>query len=209
MLSSRIRSICLVIPFAVCLVLAESKPYKISAARKDTRGKWSRTEILEQTRDGVAFQIKYLEAEARRAALRSAIGRDIDLFPGRSGEDRPGYLAFVLQVNNESSQDVLFNPGQARLASEKGDMKFALDYSALYEIASRAAPEPPTLDEMASAIFDRVVTIKPGGSVRKLLAFEAPKDDRYRTLEVRLLEVNIGPSSVDLVFPFHKIFERE
>ncbi|MFQ5844676.1 MAG: hypothetical protein ACE5JG_06770, partial [Planctomycetota bacterium] len=161
-----------------------ARPYRIAGARKDARGRWRPVERLEQTRGGVSFRIGFLDAGARRSVLRAALGRDVDLLPGRVDEARPGYLVFVLELRNGSGRDVLFNPGQARLASEKGDMKFALDYSALYRVSRRLGERGPSLEEIASVVFDRAVTIRPGGSVRKLLAFEAPREDRYRTLEV-------------------------
>jgi len=183
---------------------AAAKPYRIAGANKDEAGKWQAAEMLEQTRAGVSFQIQFLEPEAARRVLKNTLGRDVDLLPGRSGESRRGYLVFVLQIANTSPLDVTFNPTQARLSTEKGDMEFALDYTALYDASRLLGPEGPGLEEMSTALFDRSLTIKPEGSVRKLLAFPAPREDKYKTLEVRLAEVNVGPSSVDAVFAFRK-----
>ena len=188
--------------------MAGARPYHISGANKDESGKWQAAEVLEHTRGGVSFQIQFLTPEASRKALKGALGRDFDLLPGRAGGHRRGYLVFVLQIANGSREDVTFNPTQARLATEKGDMEFALDYSALYEASRRLGPDGPGLDELGSALFDRSMSIRPGGSVRKLLAFEAPREDRYKTIEVRLAEVNVGAASIDAVFAFRKFFEE-
>jgi len=212
MLNPRLPALCQLIALIAALapgaVEGAAKPYHIAGARKDSAGKWQQTGVMEQTQQGISFQIEYLTAETARRALSDSLKRDVDLLPGRMDEHRPGYLVFVLQLGNGSTQDVIFSPTQARLSTEKGDMNFAMDYSALYEVAIRLGPAAPALDELGAAIFDRSVTIKPGGSVRKLLAFEAPREDRYRTIEVRLAEINIGPLSLDAVFPFRKFFDE-
>ena len=143
-------SLCLMIGLAVSPVtskaIAGTKPHHISGASRDAAGHWQPADLLEEAQKGVGFQIGYLAPEAARRALATALGRDVDLLPGRVDEHRPGYLVFVLQVTNGSSQDVVFNPTQARLATEKGDMKFAMDYSALYEVSMRLGPDGPSLD---------------------------------------------------------------
>ena len=189
--------------------LSAAKPYTISAVKKDDAGKWQKADVLEEARLGVNFEIKFLDPESARAAIKKGLGKDIDLLPGRVDEHKPGFLVFVLQVSNNGQQDVYFNPAQARMISNKADVKFALDYSALFEVARKHGPEAPSLDELASIAFDDAVTIRPGGSARKLLVFDGPREDKYRDLEVHLYEVNIGPTSVDVAFPFKKFFEKE
>lgn len=187
---------------------AKERSYRISAVEADPETtRWRPADLLEQSRLGVRFQIRYLDPAAARRAIVAALGRDLDLLPGRAEERRPGFIVFLLQVDNASRSEVLFNPGQARLFSNKGDMKFALDYSALYEVARRLGPQAPELDELAVIFFDRLMPIAPGGSARKLLAFDAPRDDRFREFEIRLAEVNVGTEAVDFVFPFRKIRE--
>jgi len=216
MLNARLSTLCPVIALVLAAaasaapepLLAAAKPYKISGANRDERGKWQPTEVLEQTRSGVVFQMQFLEPDAARRVLSSMLGRDVDLLPGRLGERRRGYLVFVLQIANASPADVTFNPTQARLSTEKGDMEFALDYSALYDASRLLGPDGPGLEQMATAIFDRSLTIKPEGSVRKLLAFPAPREDKYKTIEVRLAEVNVGAAAVDVVFFFRKFFQE-
>ena len=193
----------------VTAALAAAKPYTISAARKDEAGKWQRADVLEETRLGVSFEIKFLDPAGTRSAVKTGLGKDLDLLPGRIDEHKPGFLVFVLQVNNNGQQDVYFNPTQARLTSDHGDVEFALDYSALYEVARKLGPDAPSLDELATIALDRAVTIRAGGSIRKLIAFDAPREDKYHELEVHLYEVNVGPISMDVVFPFRKFFEKK
>ncbi|HEY3176697.1 MAG TPA: hypothetical protein VGK94_13160 [Candidatus Polarisedimenticolia bacterium] len=189
---------------AATTVLPAARPTRIAAVARDDKGKPHAADLIQQSRGGATFEIGYLDAAARRAAIRSALGRDLDLLPGKVDELHRGYVVFVLRVTNNSGEDLLFNPGHARLASDKQDVSMALDYSALYEGTHRLGPTAPTLEEMGSILFDREATVRPGGSVRKLLAFEAPREDRFRELTVRLLEINLGAESFDVVFPFRK-----
>ncbi|HZI93726.1 MAG TPA: hypothetical protein VFE84_05755 [Patescibacteria group bacterium] len=205
----RVAAFCLVSGLVVPVAaLGAAKPYHIAGARRNAERKWEAADLIAVTQQGVAFEIGYLDPGGTRRALKSTIGRDVDLLPGRVDEHRPGYLVFVLQITNGSAQDLVFNPGQARLATDKGDVKIAMDYTALYEIAVRIGPDAPSLDQLDRAIFDRSVTVTPGGSIRKLIAFEAPREDRYKVIEVRLAELNIGPLSMDAVFPFRKFFDQ-
>lgn len=186
---------------------AASKSYRISAAQLDPEKKWVPVEELAQTRSDVSFKIRFLEPPQRRKAIHSVLGRELDLFPGRVDEMHPGYLVFIMQVDNGSREDVHFNPGHTRLVTSRGDIKFALDYSALFEVTRPLGNAAPSMEEMASAVFDRAVTITPKGSVRKLLAFEAPREDSYKTFEVQIFEVNVGTTAENVVFPFRKFFE--
>jgi hypothetical protein len=193
----------LILPGATSLLLA-AKPYRLAAVDRDAKGKPRPADLIRQMALGATFEIGYLDEAARRGAISSALGRDLDLLPGRVDEQRRGYLVFVLKVTNDSGADLLFNPGHARLASDKEDLSFALDYTGLYKVIQRIGAQAPSLEELGTILFDREVTIQPGGSVRKLLAFEGPRDEWFHELNVRLLEINIGLESVDMIFPFRK-----
>src|SRR6185503_15411476 len=102
---------------------ADAKPYRIAGAEPTETKEWRPVDVLELSRNGVRCEMRYLDPEARRSTLRSSLGTTLDLFPGRTGEketERSGYLVFVLQINNDSTERVEFNPGQVRLATEKG-----------------------------------------------------------------------------------------
>jgi len=194
---------------ALLIVLAAARPYHLSGALRDAEGKWQPVETQKQTHGRTSFEIRLLTDATRRETFRTALGRDVDPFPGRVDEIHPGYLVFVLQVNNDAAEDLVFNPGQARIATNQEVREFALDYTALYEVTRKLGPQAPTLDELAGIIFDRTVTIRPGGSVRKLLVFEGPRDEAWKDLEVRLLEVHTGAIAVDVRFPFRKFPVKE
>ncbi|HKY32852.1 MAG TPA: hypothetical protein VJV23_09970 [Candidatus Polarisedimenticolia bacterium] len=202
---SRLLALGALLPWLAAPPLPAARPYRIAGLERDDKGKWVPAEVLRQSRDGVTAEIKFLDPDARRAVVRAALGGEGNVFPGRAGEKAPGFLVFVLQLANGSRHDVTFNPGQARLTTEKGDMKFALDYSAVHELTRGLGEGSPGMDDLSAILFDRVVTIRPEGSVRKLLAFPAPREDRYKEIQVRIVELNVGSDGIDLIFPFRKV----
>jgi len=195
-----------VIALALCpgAAFPATRPYRIAAAIRSEEGKWLPATTHETLNRGVRFQVRHLDPPAGRAAIERGLSRTIDLLPGWRDEKRPGFILFVLQLDNVSQEEIHFNPGQARLATEKADMKFALDYTALFEAAKRFGASAPTMEEMATVFFDRVMTLKPGGSVRKLLAFESPTEDRWRSADVMIVEIQSGREAIDLHFLFRK-----
>lgn len=194
---------------AVGSTVAAKKAYRIAGAVGDESGKWKPAEVLEQVRRDIRFQISYLQPRARPQVIESAIGRPIDLLPGRIDENRPGFHVFVLQIENGSGMDLNFNPTQARMATDSGDVEFAMDYTAFYEASRALGDSGPSFDEVARIAFDRAVTVRPGGSVRKLLVFAAPGEDKYKTVEVRLHELAVGTEAENVVFPFRKFQVEE
>ncbi|MFQ5720083.1 MAG: hypothetical protein ACE5IK_11110 [Acidobacteriota bacterium] len=194
---------------AAGLTAEAARVHRLRPARKDEKGKWQPAEVLRQMQSGVTLQIRYLETQKSLDLIAAALGRSVPLIRGRSSGMDPGHLVFLLQVNNDSPADVHFNPAQVRMASDKGDMMVALDYSAFYSLSRPLGPLAPTMEEVASIFFDRAVTIRPGGSVRKLLAFEAPHDHRFKSVVVKMHEVNIGPQAVEFSFPFRKFVEKK
>ncbi|MGH9867390.1 MAG: hypothetical protein ACREAA_04390 [Candidatus Polarisedimenticolia bacterium] len=194
---------------ATAVLAAKDRPYRIAGAQRGPDKEWVPVDVMEQANRGVACQIRYLAPEARTDALKSAVNSSMELFPGRAAEKNghPGYIVFVLEMANQTTEDVMFNPGQARMVTEKGDMKFPLDYTAVHERLSSLGPGAPEVDEVAAAVFDRTVTLRPGGSVRKLLVFDAPREDTFKTIQVRLHEINVGTEDIGFLFPFRKFFE--
>lgn len=192
---------------AAAALAAHPKPYTISGARLNADKKWEAHDVMERQVAGVDFEMKYLDPVAARQAIVHALGRNLDLLPGKADELRVGYLVFLTQVANNSPFDVIFNPNMARMITDRGDYKIALDYSGIFEVGSKYGTEAPTLDELAPLFFDRSVTLKPGGSARKMLVFVAPTEDRFKQLEVIFAEVTIGAKPVDVTFTFRKFFQ--
>ena len=186
---------------------AAQKPYRISGVEAVGKKDWAPKETLTGSQQGVTFSIRYLEPAAAREVVAAALGRDPKLLHERAGDMDPGHLAFVVQIDNATEQQVRFNPAEAWLYTDKGDTKIPLDYSALYMLGQRLGPAAPSTDEVASVFFDQEARIQPGGSVRKILAYEAPREDRFKTFEIRIVEVSVGSEPIGFSFPFRKFYE--
>ena len=188
---------------------AKKKTYRISPVARDEKGKWQPVEVLERTGSGLRVQVRYLDRRKARDAIESSLGRALDLMPDRAEPPSPGYHVFLVQMNNGSGGDVRFNPGQAWLETTQGDMRIALDYSELFLIGRRFGPNAPTTDEIKAIFFDREIVIGTGGSVRKLLAFSAPSEDRFKKMQLKIQDIVVGVAFEDFIFPFHKIYEKK
>jgi len=183
------------------------KIYRIAGEGKDARGKVVPSDDLAFESAGISLSMRYLDGPARTSALSSVLGREVDLFPERSASSR-GYLVFVFEIRSRAVGDLIFEPGQGRLITNKYDVEFPMDYSSLYELLSHQPAGSPSLEEVRKAVYSEATTIRPGGSIRKLLVFQGPKEDRWKTLQVRIGALHLTDGDVDTSFKFRK-FEVE
>jgi hypothetical protein len=177
--------------------------YRIAGAAKDEKGKTVPAEQLAFDGSGLKLTMRYLDGPARLAALFSVLGREIDLFPERSNASR-GFLVFAFSIENHAEGDLLFEPGQCRFISDRLDAEFPLDYSSLYEILTSLPSGSPSLEEVKKAVFSEVATIRPGGAVRKLLVFPAPREERFKEFEIRIGALHQSGGDLDATFKFKR-----
>lgn len=180
------------------------KVYRIAGAGHDAEGKVVPQVTLAQTVAGVKISIRYLDDAARRAALESIPGMKTDLFPEHPPEGVRGQLVFALEIDNEGDGDLLFEPGQGRLITDRQDAEVPYDYTVLYGLLAKAGDRAPSLDQVERAVFSRAATIKPGGAVRKLLVFSRPGDDHFKRFHVRLGALHLPEGDADVSFEFRK-----
>ncbi len=181
--------------------------YRISGSGQDEKGKPVPTEVLSTAQSGVRISIRYLDALKAGEAMASVIGGTAGIFHERTATSR-GHLVFALQIENESGFDLLFEPGQGRLITNRSDAEFPLDYTGLYDLLRTLPGGAPDLDEIEKAVYSRAATIRSGGSVRKLLVFDGPRDERFKKLEIRIGVIHTPEGEIDAKFPFRR-FEVE
>jgi hypothetical protein len=179
------------------------KVYRIAGVSTGEKGKPAPAEVLSFVEGGVRVTIRYLDPRAAEAALASVVDGAAGLFHERTESSR-GHLAFALQLENEARDLLLFEPGQGRLVTDRADAEFPLDYTRLYQILARRPGGGPPLEELERAVFTRAVTVKPGGSVRKLLVFEGPRNGRFKKFEVRIGVLHLADRDIDARFPFRR-----
>ncbi len=183
------------------------KVYRISGAGEDAKGRPAPAEVLTAEESGVRLSIRYLDAPAAGEAMASVVKGAGALFKERTETDR-GHLVFALQIDNASAGDLLYEPGQGRLITDRSDAEFPLDYTGLYELLRTLPCGAPDLDEIEKAVYSRAVTIRAGGSIRKLLVFDGPRDGRFKRLELRIGAIHTPEGEIDARFPFRR-FEVE
>jgi len=190
---------------AVASASEAGKPrvFTIAGAVKDDKGKTVPAEQLAFEGSGLKLTMRYLDERSRIAALSSVLGREIDLFPEWKDASR-GYLVFAFSIENHAEGDLLFEPGQCRFITDRLDAEFPLDYSSLYEVLSSRSSGAPSLEEVKKAVFSEVATIRPGGAVRKLLVFPAPREDRFKEFEIRIGALHQTGGDLDTIFKFRK-----
>jgi len=203
---SRLPSAYLLCFLASCLLAEASRAPKvtrIAGAGRDAKGKVIARDVLEQATMGVRIAIRYLDGAGRKAALASVPGLAQDLFPEqvKAGE---GFLVFALELANDAPGELIFEPGQGRLLTDRQDAEFPMDYTSLYGVLAKSGPAAPSLEQVERAVFSRAATIKPGGSVRKLLVFPGPRDERFKRLEVRLGALHLPEGDLDAAFEFRR-----
>lgn len=206
-IAPRLRAALLVVAAVAAFTPLEAgkpKEFRIAGEVKDEKGKSAPSDELTYEAAGIRLAIRYLEPAAGVAAMSSVLGRDVDLFPGREGTT-PGYMIFAFQIENRGAGDLLFEPGQCRTITDKFDGEFPLDYSSLYGLASRAPAGAPSLEDLKKVVFSESTTVKPGGAVRKLLVFPGPRDERWKSLQVRIGALHLSAAGdVDVKFVFRK-----
>ncbi len=196
----------------ICLPAADAqakkdKIYRLSGSGQDEKGKPVPTEVLSVAQSGVRISIRYLDALKAGEAMASVIGGTAGIFKERTATTR-GHLVFALQIENEGGFDLLFEPGQGRLITDRTDAEFPLDYTGLYELLRTMPGGAPDLEDIEKAVYSRAVTIRSGGSIRKLLVFDGPRDERFKKLEIRIGVIHTPDGEIDANFSF-KRFEVE
>jgi hypothetical protein len=204
--------------FALCIALSvseghllagrESKPRRIAGVTRDEGGKLVPAEVLSFRSSGLEIAVRYLDGPQRRSALSSVLGRELALFTEPS-ESSKGHLVFALEIRNGGQAELLFEPGQSRLVTNKLDAEIPLDYTMLHMVLSRSPHMEVSLEDLEDAVFSRATSVKPGGAVRKLLVFDSPMDPTYKKFEIRLGDLNTAGGSLDATFKFKRFKVKE
>lgn len=208
-LSRRVRRVtaagllaCVVVLVFVGPALAKKKqftPYTIVPAVGDPKGPPVTTKV-QIHHDGVSAEISYVTGATRRRMMKATL--DIDFDPFATPSDRePFFHTFLLSLENNSSRELLFNPSTVRLVTNKEQVAYAIDYSTLYQSVGRS--KNLTMAQISRIAYDRSVTLRPGGKIRKLLIFEHWVG-KWESVVVGLSLETDGLVALNLSAPFRK-----
>lgn len=176
---------------------------RIAGVGENEKGKPVPVDVLSTTAAGVRVAITYMDSERASRALGTMVEGDTSIFRPRT-DSSPGHLVFAVEIDNQSGSDVLYQPGQGRLVTDRTDAKFPMDYTMLYRLLAGHPGGAPPLEEVEKAVYSRAMTIRSGGSVRKLLVFEGPRDGKFKKLEVRVGALQVAEQELDPRFHFRR-----
>jgi len=123
-----------------------------------------------------------------------------DELPGLFSElHSAGYVFLTVRVENLSDARVIFKPSYIRLTTDALDYSAPLDYTDLYEVARERGDPGEILTPVREKFYDLDVTLRPGGSVERLLVFRE-RSSGSDDAELRIREVYVGGTARDLAF---------
>jgi len=140
-----------------------------------------------------AARLVALDDAERWAYLRDLVGAATDPFAPKPGTP-PGFLTFLLEIDNRSKEPLGFQAGNCRLITRNRKIGYPLDMPTLeasFHMLDREIP--PAWGATRRALFDGETTLSPGERAQGLLVFRAP-DPRTRSFTV---EVILSTASVE------------
>lgn len=152
---------------------------------------------------GLAISVEFLEPDARASFLRKAASGVSDPFAVPPG--RPEiYHAVRVVFENRSTGDVVFQPGNVMLLTDRKAPQYAMDLTDLYRAAAHADSDPDQVfDRLSPAIFDSSTEIPKGRTIERLLVF-GPFPPKWKELRVNFSFLQIGAETHSVSFMFHR-----
>ncbi len=155
------------------------------------------------TLKGLTISAEFLEPGARAAFVSRVAPASSDPFavpPGRPEIYRAVRVAF----DNQSNADVIFQPGNVVLLTDRKTQEFAIDLTDLYRVAARGDADPQGLiDRVSTLIFDSSTTIPKGRTIERLLVF-GPLRPKWKELRLHFSFLQIGTETHTVSFTFHR-----
>ncbi len=196
------------LPFGAPGVFASSRdtgPFRVLAGPypKKAAAAGDGAAISHFTIKGLTISVEFLEPGARAAFVSRVASASSDPFAVPPG--RPElYRAVRVSFDNQSNADVVFQPGNVVLLTDKKTQEFALDLTDLYRFAARGGADPQGLIErVAALIFDSSTTIPKGRTMERLIVF-GPLAAKWKELRLHFSFLQIGSETHSASFTFHR-----
>jgi len=116
------------------------------------------------------------------------------------------YILMQMTIKNKSSKRITYNPSHTFLLAGKMDYKKPLNYTDLYDIASRkndgVVPEIK-LSRLRGRYYDLNTSIAPGDQVTKILIFRPPTRNSKRSKAIiKMNEIYLGTKTRSISYIF-------
>jgi len=114
-------------------------------------------------------------------------------------------LVVLAEVRNDSQEPLSFNPQNILLVTDRPDLVAPLDDTRAWEELREAGlPADSLLPDIQKVIYDTALTLKPGQSVSRLLAYPLPKPG-FRRARMDFSFFAIGPASFSFAVPMRPV----
>ncbi|MBI1950980.1 MAG: hypothetical protein HYS34_06430 [Acidobacteria bacterium] len=159
--------------------------------------------ISHLTLKGLTISAEFLEPGARAAFVSRVANASSDPFAVPPG--RPEiYHAVRVAFDNRSNADVIFQPGNVVLLTDRKTQEFAIDLTDLYRVAARGDADPQgVIDRVATLIFDSSTTIPKGRTIERLLVFGRLRP-KWKELRLHFSFLQIGTETHTVSFTYHR-----
>lgn len=159
-------------------------------------------EMVTAVREGLTAEISYVTGAPRRRMVEATLGIALDPFAPPPGSELKLHT-ILLSLRNTEGQTRHLNPTTCRLVTNTDQVTYGADYTLLYQ--AFGSGRVLTMGQVQKIVYDRPLTIDPGGKVRKLLVFEEMPGSWDNFVLVIPIETE-GLQTFDLTVPFRKVF---
>jgi len=154
---------------------------------------------------GVGVTVRWLPAPGVERFYAGKPGL-VNPFPKEMWKEAPPTV-FLVQVRNQTSEEVQFDPALTFLVDQSGGRGLPLTYDEIYLGMSEAERSGPAMRSLQATLLSRFVVVSPGGRREGLLVFSAV-DPRAKLLRLELASFFIGGKSAPALFEFQVLREK-
>ena len=154
---------------------------------------------------GVAVTVRWLPAPGVERFYAGKPGL-VNPFPKEMWKDTPP-LVFLVQVRNQTSEELQFDPTLTFLVDQGGGRGLPLSYEEMYLGMSEAERSGPAMQSLQATLLSRFVALPPGGQREGLFVF-AGVGPEAKLLRLEFNSFFIGGKSAPALFEFQVIREK-
>lgn len=154
---------------------------------------------------GVGVTVRWLPAPGVDRFYAGKPGL-VNPFPKEMWKEAPPTI-FLVQVRNQTSEEVQFDPALTFLVDQGGGRGLPLSYDEMYLGMSEAERSGPAMQSLQATLFSRFVVVSPGRQREGLLVFSVVGPDA-KLLRLEFASFFIGGKSAPGLFEFQVLREK-
>jgi hypothetical protein len=154
---------------------------------------------------GVGVTVRWMPAPALERFYAGKPGL-VNPFPKEMWKDAPPTI-FLVQVRNQTTEEVQFDPALAYLVDQGGWRGLPLSYDEMYLGMSEAERSGPAMQSLQATLFSRFVVISPGGQREGLLFFAVVRPEA-KLMRLEFTSFFLGGKSAPGLFEFQVLRQQ-